>query len=93
MFSKRQCCLAWRQPTKQNRARTPNLWRQLCLSPRSVLLGGTRASQKDHVITTDFTSLPERLERLAQPADVRTIDAARMAPGVFDVRDQLVVIG
>jgi hypothetical protein len=52
-----------------------------------------RASQKDRVMTPDFTSLPEHPERLAQPADMRAIDAAWVAPGVYDVRDQLVATG
>jgi hypothetical protein len=52
-----------------------------------------RAAPKDQVMTTDFTSLPECMERLAQPADMRAIDAVWMAPGVHDVRDQLVVTG
>jgi hypothetical protein len=42
-------------------------------------------------MTTDFTNLPEHIERLAQPAGMRAIDAAWMAPGAYDVRDQLVV--
>jgi hypothetical protein len=44
-------------------------------------------------MASEFTSLPEHIERLAQPADMRAIDVARMAPGVHDVRDQLVVTG
>jgi hypothetical protein len=42
-------------------------------------------------MTTDFTSLPEYMERLAQPAGMPAIDAVWMAPGAHDVRDQIVV--
>jgi hypothetical protein len=44
-------------------------------------------------MTTDFTSLREHLERLAQPADMRAINAAWVAPGTCDVRDHFVVSG